>query len=200
MQEPHPTIHTLADIRAELSTLTCASNRHRETLDPFNSLVLSTPFHDSEQNRYSLYFQEHTISRIFGPFKECLFDTITMQACYVEPVLMRLISAMGAIDRSSHTPTFEASMHRQQALVRYGQALAGIQKIFNTQTFHSLRLVLLAALLIFYFENLQRDTQAAQAHFKGALHLMHKQLSQGLTQYVNRDMVVLILLPDSTAL
>lgn len=151
-------------------------------IDP---LAFTSPFHDPGQNRYFLYFQERTIAELSGPFEEGLFSTVALQACYSEPSLMDLVSAIGAIHKSTRSVNNvpEASMHKQQALLSYGQALAGIQRIVNKPTLHSPRLVLIAALLIFCFENLHGDVATASLHLQSALRLLRKQLAEKPTKY-----------------
>lgn len=150
-----------------------------------DALAFTSPFQDPGQNRYFIYFQEQTIADLSGPFEEGLFSTIALQACYSEPSLMRLVSAIGAIHKSSRSSNkgSEAVMHQHQALLSYGQALVGIQKIINKSTLHSPRLVLIAALLIFCFENLHGDVTTATLHLQSALRLLRKQLAEKAEKY-----------------
>ena len=165
------------------------THRDETILSPLSAVVVfSSPFHDPGLNRYFLFFQEHTIPELYGTFDEGLFSHIALQACYTEPALMCIVAAIGAVDKSFQSQYIdrnasEASMHRHQALLSYGQALTGIQRLASTPTAHTPRIILLAALLIFCFQNILGDVSAARGQITSAIHLLQRQLAKKATTY-----------------
>lgn len=64
---------------------------------------------------------------------------------------------------------------------RYGKALRGIRELIESRTnLEAVRVSLIASLLIFCFENLQGETEAAIEHIKAALSFMRTHLTSSI--------------------
>ncbi|KAF4629527.1 hypothetical protein G7Y89_g8610 [Cudoniella acicularis] len=158
---------------------------------PLNLTTFSfrTCFENNQEYQYLIHFQEETAFELSGPFDARLWNHVILQACQSEPSLCRLISALGALNKSSmlratNSLLSEVERHQQYALWQYGRALKGIQQMISQRTANnSIRLALIAALLIYCFESLHGDYDAALRHIESALPVMQSQLSQSGRRY-----------------
>lgn len=70
----------------------------------------------------------------------------------------------------------ETNFHIEEALKLYGKALKGIRIMLSKGQRDDLRIVLIAALLIFCVENLHGDTKQAMRHIQTTLQLIQRKL------------------------
>jgi hypothetical protein len=153
------------------------------TQSPFTSI-----FRDNKEYMYFLHFQEDTARALSGPFDAKLWSCVALQACINEPVLVLLTTSIAALDKAtrlgdSSQHTTEADAHQQYALLQYGRALRGVQRIIKAPSRRSARIVLIAALLIFCIESMHGDLDSAIMHMESAIQLMHKQISRLAHRY-----------------
>ena len=100
-----------------------------------------------------------------------------LQACD-NPSILQLTIATAALSKAQEQDLWEVerSTHHQYALQQYGKALKGIQAMVAKGQ-ESMRLALIAALLIFCFESLLGDTSRAVTPIQSSLDLILKRLS-----------------------
>lgn len=108
-----------------------------------------------------------------------------LQACD-NPSILQLTIATAALSKAQETDLWEAerSTHHQYALQQYGKALKGIQAMVSNGQ-DSMRVALIAALLIFCFESLLGDTSRAVTPIQSSLDLIFKRLSTMSRPYRN---------------
>jgi hypothetical protein len=139
-------------------------------------------FEDNREYSYFLYFQEEAALDISGPFDRGLWNHVILQASWNEPSLSGLVASLGALYKagSSKAVTLskeETDPHQQYAFQQYGRALKNVQaRISDNQRRETMRIALIASLLIYCFENLYGELDTALGHLEGALRLMHKHL------------------------
>jgi hypothetical protein len=157
-----------------------------------NNHVFNTTFQDAKQYIYFLHFRQETASELTYPFTIDILSRVTLQACKSEPALILLTTAIGALDKATkirdrNEDEQDAALHQEYALLHYGQALKGIKRIINMPTRESPRILLIAAFLIFCFENLQGAVECAVMNMTSALQLMRQQLSRTPRRYSHVD-------------
>lgn len=101
-----------------------------------------------------------------------------LQACHTEPSILQFTTSISALDRAcrekdSGTPV----EHHQYALQKYHKAVKGIQHVIATRK-DSLRIALIAALLIFCFENFHGDIRNAARSTKSAVDCLYAWLEK----------------------
>ena len=110
-----------------------------------------------------------------GGFDSSLWDRVVLQSCEAEPSLLHLTASLGALDIES--PSNKDSLHWTYARTQYGKALRGIRESLTSRpASDAARIALVAALLIFCFENQFGDPLLALSHIESALTLLRKQL------------------------
>ena len=150
-------------------------------------------FQDEREHKAFLHFQEEATIDLSGAFDASLWNHVILQACQNEPSLRRLTASIGALNKAKKLRALnkfvkyyerDAISHEQYALRQYGRALQGVQEMISkSRGRDAARTALIAALLIFCFENLTGEIDSAIAHMETALQLMHKQLSQASRRY-----------------
>ena len=108
-----------------------------------------------------------------------------LQACDNPPIL-QLTIATAALSKAQEPDLWEVERvsHHQHALQQYGRALKGIQDMVSNGQ-DSMRVVLIATLLIFCFESLLGDTSRAVTPIQSSLDLIFKGLSTMSRPYRN---------------
>lgn len=162
-------------------------------LSPITRVSSNTGFHDTTEYSYFTYFRQEAAIDISSDFDDGLFNRVIIQSSWHEPSLCQLLASLGALYKSEgvnslNRPTEETQRHRQYALQQYGRALKSVQtRISADQREDTTRLALIAALLVYCFENLYGDHESAIKHLKGGLELMKKQLSRAGRQYKHAE-------------
>jgi hypothetical protein len=137
-------------------------------------------FQDEAELQYFCHFRDVTALELAGGFSPTLWNSAILRVCH-RPAIRQLVIATAAMSMAV-TPlpgtlwNPAADFHRQYALQKYGQALQAIQTIVTTSQ-ESLCTVLISALLIFCFENLQGDVTPTMTYIQSALEIIVKRLS-----------------------
>ena len=110
------------------------------------------------------------------------WKTLILQACRNEPTILRFAVAISALDQACKEKDHDCMSrkpeeHHQYALLKYGNALKGVQKVISTRK-NPLRIALIASLLIFCFENFHGDIQNAITNIKSAVEFMYSWLEK----------------------
>lgn len=145
---------------------------------------ITISFQDELQERYFHLFHSETASEISGGFGSELWGRLVPQACHDEPCILHCAVGLSALSkafksRSSKTLYHTAEPHHQYALQQYGKALKGIREVI-ARGGNSPRTVLIAALLIFCFENFHGDVRLALTNVQSAVELMHDWLGNNV--------------------
>lgn len=151
-------------------------------------------FHSQVDFAYFHSFRQKAVNVLAGPFENMVWKRVVLQACYEEPAIRSLVLSIGALEvchdsrmgKHGHLPALDSRTHELNALERYGKALYGIQKITQSDSFGAVRTSLIAAMLIYYFENIYSGTDTGNtgiAHFRGALQCLRKELSRHSRRY-----------------
>lgn len=121
------------------------------------------------------HFRDHTSCVMSGGFDSSLWSRVVLQACEAEPPLRHLTISLGALNMKNADDA--ASLHWTYARTQYGKALKAIREsLASRSASDSAHIALVAALLIFCFENQFGDPALALAHIESALALLRKQL------------------------
>lgn len=150
-------------------------------------------FEDNREYSYFLYFQEEAAIDVSGPFDRGLWNHVIIQASWNEPSLSGLVASLGALYKAGCSKSVtlskgEKNPHQQYAFQQYGQALKNIKmRVSANQNDDTIRIALIASLLIYCFENFYGELDAALEHLEGALRLMHKQLTQCRRRYKHSE-------------
>lgn len=156
--------------------------------EPYLSdLPIPMLFQDEEEARYFRFFYHETADALAGGFDSPLWKRIVLQACRDEPCILHCTVAIAALDkacrdRGSKSLSKASEAHHRYALSQYSKALKGIREVISVGE-DSLRTTLIAALLIFCFENFHGDVRLALTNVQSAQELIHSWLeSQGGSQ------------------
>jgi hypothetical protein len=134
-------------------------------------------FHDDAEYHYFCLFRSKTSIELSAGFEPTLWNRLVLQACE-NPSILQLTVATAALSKAQGPDLWdvERSTHHQYALVQYGKALQGIQAMVSRGQ-DSMRMALIAALLIFCFESLLGDTIRAVTPIQSSLDLIFKRFS-----------------------
>jgi len=147
------------------------------------------PFSDDREYRYFCIFRDRTAFELSGGFDPTLWSRLVVQSC--ENISIReLTTAVAGLSIAGNqrnesqalqpfvdpTLTHNINSHLQYALMQYGKALKRIQEMVSTGQ-DSIRVALIAALLIFVIESLHGDTGRAITPIQSAQELILKRLS-----------------------
>lgn len=166
-----------------------ANHRPVFILPTLGTRLFTTVFNDNRQYSYFLYFQEEATVQMSNHFDQDLFSHVIVQASWNEPCLCQLAAALGALSKAgnsstSNVPKRTPDPHWEYALEQYGQALKSVQsRISGDGHRDSTRIALIAALLVYVFENLYGDLDLAVKHLENALELMRTQLARASRRY-----------------
>ncbi|KUJ19269.1 uncharacterized protein LY89DRAFT_487860 [Mollisia scopiformis] len=130
--------------------------------------------HELEARYFRLY-QEELSDELSAGFETILWNRVVLQACTNDSI-RQLIIAIAALKKAGREPSANlASQHRKYALYEYGKALKGVQAALTLRR-DGLRIVLIAALLIFVLESMFGDTKRAVTNIQTALDLINQRL------------------------
>jgi hypothetical protein len=134
-------------------------------------------FQDQTDYHYFCLFRDKTSIELSAGFEPILWNQLVLQACDNQSIL-QLTIATAALSKAQERDLWESETcsHRQYALQQYGKALKGIQEMVSTGQ-DSMRIALIAALLIFCFESLLGDTAGAVIPIQSSLDLIFKRLA-----------------------
>ncbi|KAH6705338.1 hypothetical protein BKA61DRAFT_492688 [Leptodontidium sp. MPI-SDFR-AT-0119] len=160
--------------------LAVASNSYSPSLPP-----ITIRFQDENDEQYFRLFHAETCGALSGGFDTPLWSLIVPQACHDEPCILRCAIAIAALDRACKVKNIEsladtAEKYHRDALIQYGKALQGVQDVILSRH-DSLRTTLIAALLIFCFENFHGDVRFALTNVRSAVDLLHGWLADKST-------------------
>jgi hypothetical protein len=142
-------------------------------------------FQDEADYYYFCLFRDKTSIELSAGFEPTLWNRLVLQACD-SPSILQLTIATAALSKAQEQDLWEVerSSHHQYALQQYGKALKGIQTMVSEGQ-DSMRMALIAALLIFCFESLLGDTFRAVTPIQSSLELIFKRLSTMSRPYRN---------------
>jgi hypothetical protein len=137
-------------------------------------------FQDEAELQYFCHFRDVTAIELAGGFSPTLWNSVVLRDCY-KPAIRQLVIATAAMSMvvtplPGNVWNPASDFHRQYALQQYGQALKSVQAIVGT-CHESTCTVLLSALLIFCFENLQGYVTPTMMYIQSALEIIVKMLS-----------------------
>lgn len=135
---------------------------------------------------YFRTFQQETILQIAGSCHKDVWRHLVLQATYNEVPLRQLVASLGALTKAKGLECIgqDARHHSYYAFQQYSQGLKGIQALLaGDQGAASARSALVAALLIYCFENMNGQLEGAIVHMKKALGLMQMQFSSSTQRY-----------------
>ncbi|KAE9365402.1 hypothetical protein N431DRAFT_353356 [Stipitochalara longipes BDJ] len=144
-------------------------------------LPVPIPFQlDEEEARYFRFFYHETADALAGGFDSPLWKRIVFQVCHEESSILNCTIAIAALDRAcrdiSSNPSARASeAHHRYALSQYSKALRGVREAISASK-DSLRITLIASILIFCFENFHGDVRLALTNIRSAQGLIHSWL------------------------
>jgi len=142
-------------------------------------------FNDDRDYQYFCVFRDQTAFELAGGFDPSLWRTLVVEACNNESIreLTTAVAALNIADKQSKSATGESrnsqndmNSNLEYALLQYGKALKGIQNTVSAGQ-DSMRIALIAALLIFVFESLHGDTTRALTPIQISIDLILKRLS-----------------------
>ncbi|KAH7348982.1 hypothetical protein BKA65DRAFT_271906 [Rhexocercosporidium sp. MPI-PUGE-AT-0058] len=141
------------------------------------SLTSGIRFEDERESHYFRLFQKHVARELSAGFEGTLWNRIVLQACENESI-RRLTVATAALKQT--TKLWQDSdeglqSDREYALEKYGNALKSM-KTELSKSQDNLRVALIAALLIFVFENMHGCARAAVMNIQSALDLVNNRL------------------------
>ena len=142
-------------------------------------------FQDEADYHYFCLFRDKTSVELSAGFETTLWNQLVLQACD-DLSILQLTIATAALSKAQEQNLWEVerSTHHQYALQQYGKALKGIQAMVSKGQ-ESMRIALIAALLIFCFESLLGDTSRAVTPIQSSLDLIFKRLSTMSRPYRN---------------
>ena len=144
---------------------------------PLRYQPLEPLFQNDQDYRYFAHFRDCISPTLSGGFDSSLWNRVVLQACESEPSLRQLAVSIAALHKESSPDDF-GLMPYTFARMKYGKALRDIREsLSQRQDAAFARTALVAALLIFCFENQYGDPLLAIAHIQSALGLLRKQLS-----------------------
>ena len=160
----------------------CGFSSHNQWVEPPPAWLL---FQDEADYHYFCLFRDKTSIELSAGFEPTLWNGLVLQACD-NPSILQLTVATAALSKAQETDLWEVerSKHHQYALQQYGKALKGIQAMVSNGQ-DSMRVALIAALLIFCFESLLGDTSRAVTPIQSSLDLIFKRLSTMSRPYRN---------------
>jgi hypothetical protein len=131
-------------------------------------------FKDDRDFYYFTHFRNHTSCVLASGFDNSLWARLVLQACDSELSLRQLTISLGALNAKG--PVDEA-LQSTYARMKYGKALKYVREsLVKGSPSSTLRIALIAALLIFWFENQFGDPVLALGRIQSALALLRKQL------------------------
>ena len=143
------------------------------------SPISGTRFREEREYWYFRLFQDELAFELSSGFESTLWSRLVLQAADSQPIF-QLTVATAALRQAARMPLpHELDMavsHRQYALLQYGVALKGLQKVVLGGQ-NSLRIALISSLLIFCFENMLSDRERAVRNIQSALDVIHEQLA-----------------------
>ncbi|KAF8850285.1 hypothetical protein BDZ45DRAFT_196938 [Acephala macrosclerotiorum] len=132
-------------------------------------------FSDKLESWYFRLFQDEISDELSAGFETNLWNRVVLQAC-VNDSIRQITIATAALKKAGREPSNAlSSQHRKYALHQYGRALRGIRGILGSSA-QSLRITLIAALLIFVFESMLGDTKSAVRNIQSALDMVNQRL------------------------
>ena len=146
---------------------------------------MTLTFTDDREYQYFCVFRDQTSFELAGTFDPSLWRTLVVEACNNESIreLTTAVAALDIADKQSKNATMDSrnfqndmNSNLEYALLQYGKALKGIQSTVSAGQ-DSLRIALIAALLIFVFESLHGDTGRALTPIQISIELILKRLS-----------------------
>lgn len=153
---------------------------------------ISISFQDDHQERYFHLFRNETAIELSGGFGSELWSRLVPQACHGEPCILHCAVALSALSKAfklgrspAHYHTSEP--HHEYALQQYSKALRGVREVIAKGK-DSLRTVLIAALLIFCFENFHGDVRLALTNVQSAVELMHDWLAENAVRSISQGL------------
>jgi hypothetical protein len=134
---------------------------------------------DEMEGRYLQFFCEEISSEITGPFKTSVWNRLIPQAGEAYPLIRHSILALSALSKAraetkgnrSQARSLLAKSHYEFAIKQYCKALKELRGKLGRIN-GDVRTVLIACLLIFSFETLQDNQNAASLHASGAVNLL----------------------------
>lgn len=144
------------------------------------SLAAGIKFQNERERAYFRLYQDEVSSELASGFDSTLWNQIVLQACE-DPSILGLTTAIAALRKAGKLTRMgrrnrETNFHIEEALKLYGKALKGIRIMLSKGQRDDLRIVLIAALLIFCVENLHGDTKQAMRHIQTTLQLIQQKL------------------------
>lgn len=137
-------------------------------------------FQQEREYRYFRIFQDELAYELSNGFESCLWSKLVLQAADSQPIF-QLTIATAALRQSTRMLWPDelggVASHRQYALLQYGAALKGVQKLVSRGEVF-LRTALISSLLIFCFETMLGDTECAVRNVQSALDIIHEQLAR----------------------
>ncbi|KAF7872418.1 hypothetical protein EAF04_003339 [Stromatinia cepivora] len=137
--------------------------------EPIRS-ISDVEFESPKHFQYFRFFCSDVTTQVFGGFFSELWNSVILQACHQERCLLQAVCAIGALSRVMKARKQGQIMTMNDdyrfAVQEYGKALGGIQKLVP------IRMTLLAALLIFSFENFHGNHMSAVTQIQSAANLL----------------------------
>lgn len=134
-------------------------------------------FQNEKDFQYFQMFQYKISDELSAGFDPSLWNQIVLQMSASQPIL-QLIIATAAIQKSKR-PLDSGELkhfHHQYALRTYGSAIQGIRKLLQNPHQYSLRIALVASLLIYCVESMIGEHSRAITNIKTTIGLMSNQL------------------------
>lgn len=136
-------------------------------------------FQTQKERNYFRLFQDEVALELASGFDSIVWNRIVLQACE-NPSIRQLTTATAALKQAGRASgcvrSPGAKPHLEYALQEYGRALKGLQRMYgpisSRQSTANLRLSLIAALLIFCFENMLGNIPQAFMHVKSVVELI----------------------------
>ncbi|KAF7956691.1 hypothetical protein EAE96_004023 [Botrytis aclada] len=127
-------------------------------------------FQSPRHFQYFRFFGSDVTTQVFGGFYSELWSSVILQACHQEPCILQAVCAIGALSRvmKARKQGQLTTMNDDYrfAVLEYGKALGGMKKLIP------IRMILIATLLIFSFENFHGNQMAAITQIQSAASLL----------------------------
>lgn len=136
---------------------------------------------NSDEGSYFDYFRTVSIHDLSGYFEDPVWNTLILQAAYLEPSIKHAAIAVGAWNRSQAENKLNRNPIEKYAMLKYLEAVKTLNQRLDDGHVNA-ELVILASLLFMALETFQGADQAALAHFEGAFAILQSLHQQNLTQ------------------
>lgn len=144
-------------------------------------------YKDEQEYQYFAHFRDEVSHELSGPFQENIWNYVVLQAANTEPAVRKLTISIAALRKAKTSVVGSdelVSIHHQYALKEYAKAISGVREIASTrQDGDAVRMTLIAAALIFCFENLYGEYDLAITHIQSALKMMHSRIKTTSHRY-----------------